>query len=607
MKSTIQAYITAYQSIDDILDNAQHYRGMAQHFPLTVSLNASGHTDPRQLASDLIRLWDMLTGKDVLVGKYIPSDIFLFFLRSMEKVSLRHSIGLRIVGLEKYPNIEVTDWNILEKIISYLLLLENFEKSHALSKIGAADHFSNIARCSTGRHLWILGQGDYVSPTVASSIIRHLQSSRPPDVISLAVGHSIQDHPKDNVLYEALHIRYTEAISSSIYRREYLCHIPLSSNRMWPHLESALEEVRLGDRAPHHLILGWHAQTHDQTFVYVAPFPNWSKTQSIFDEVVIERYQIALDSLANPSDRFVWFYSLDDLHYAKEMLQSGRMPTSVLASFWSALANAQLQSIQLRQNAPVMVSIFGDLAQQVLSAATYFKLKRECSLVYADFSHLSDAPRSCADLGSSWLLSAVGLKQSCFEVNSTPPNDAVWMFLDSMDQDFKFGLNTLGDRNIVQNFTFDIDLCNITSLFSPFNSDAPYACITLKQGKDLDEMMLLLGGVIEKLRGLIDVVVVISEGHVAKSIVKWIESYFPKTVWCDSVASDKHLIIMQHAKILVCSDSWLDMTAAALNPQALTFYYEQQLEHTDLTLTSLAQSFSFVHIPQNVVVSPPIV
>jgi hypothetical protein len=113
----------------------------------------------------------MLTGKDVLVGKYIPSDIFLFFLRSMEKVSLGHSIGLRIVGLEKYPNIEVTDWNILEKIISYLLLLENFEKSHALSKIGAADHFSNIARCATGRHLWILGQGDYVSPTVASSIV----------------------------------------------------------------------------------------------------------------------------------------------------------------------------------------------------------------------------------------------------------------------------------------------------------------------------------------------------------------------------------------------------------------------------------------------------
>jgi hypothetical protein len=592
MNKKLHSYITAYQNVSDILENVSHYRLMAQHFPLTVSLNASGHSDPRTLATDLVRLWDMLTGKDALSGKYIPPDIFLYFLRSLNGVGLADNVGLRIVGLEKYPSIEVTDWSTLETIISYLLMLENFEDNHVLGKIGMADHFSNIARHSTASHIWILGQGDYVSPAGAHSVVQLLQAVRVPDVISLGVVHSLQNHPENSVSYDALHIRYTEAISSSIYRREYLSHIPVRSNIWWPHLESAVQEVRQNSCAPQHLVLGRNTGNLNQNFVYVSPSPNWSKTQNVFDAVVAERYQIALDSLAHPSDRLVWFYSLDDFRYAIEMCRTGTMPSSVLESFWRALANAQLQPVQLRQNKPVVVAIHGDLTQQILSAASYFKLRSDCINVSADFSKLN---RSADKLG------AMGLDRTAFEEATTPTIDAVRLFEDStLDQDLKFGLHALGDKKVAKKFTFTGDPHLNASFFGCFGSTTPYACISLPPGVEVEDANLLLGETMEKMRGLADFAIVLGQGANAEQNIPWLASYFSTVVGSDNLSPEQGLLLMQKAHILACSDSWSDITAAALNPKAVTFLYQRPGSRPmDMTLKSLVHSFSLLVVKAN--------
>lgn len=417
MENNLSVYVTLYKDPNDIVEKASHYLNITDYFPLTVSYNISAHENTLDLATDLLRLWDVFVGANQLLKKTIPNELFLTYLRSNANSELPPKLSLRIVGLAAYPNQTIAKWIELETVISHLLTLQKSDRKHLTSPISAAEHFANIIRDSHTTHLWILGQGDYPQSHTLMSLSDIFRQEEVPDILTIAVGHSIAYYPRTNQIFDRIQMRYLEPISGSIYRTTYLRHMPLQSKRWWPHMESVLHEAQISMHRQSHLLIGWQGDSNHLIYVSVEPSNEWSKSQNIFDDVLTERLQICLKSLPKSKNRYEWFFSLETLGYAEVLHTRGRMSERELAELWAATAqNGSGDSgITLRPKVPVVIEMKGNLGQQIQAAATYLKLKFEGHIVYADF-----APTGNSDANSSkgvidWHLDPLGISIADFD------------------------------------------------------------------------------------------------------------------------------------------------------------------------------------------------
>jgi hypothetical protein len=554
MKPTLSTYVTVYKEIHEILDNRDHYRNVSVFAPITVSLNASGHTSPVQLATDLMRLWDILSGKDQLIDLHIPNDLVLYQLRNMARFGLLLNIGLRVVGIAGHPNLDIREPAGLEAIVSHLLTLGPEQAGGMVEAVTMAEHFASVARHAKTTHLWIFGQGDFAVPTSMRRVCAIFESGDVPDIISLPVRHSINSYLKEDELYPAVHMRYLEAISGSLYNRDFLIHMPEQGKRWWPHQESVMHEARTRAEAPRHLLLGKGGEedVEEQCWVYVAPSPNWNKDQQVRDDVFIERYQVALHSLTPPSERLDWFFTLGDLQYCEGMVERGRMPAHEFDLMVAHLADAEHGSLRLKPLLPVIVPISGDLAQQVLSAAAYFRLKMDGHWAMADIA------------ADQFKLTAFGLDQQQFTMIAEELPRHVYRFEAGNALLMRLGEGALAQARVRGLYDAAPHPGAPEQRLAAFEG-APYLCLRLARTPRVGALDALL----TRVDGITDNLVVLSGAPLAPEVTAMLARHAKRVLVLDDGADYAALRILRGARIMVVGTDLFDRAGGAMAPHAL--------------------------------------
>jgi hypothetical protein len=587
-KNSLSTYVTVYKDVDDITRNALHYRNVSVFLPITVSFNVSGHRDPMALATDLIRLWDILIGRDELVDRFIPGDIFLYFLRSMSNSHLLHNMGLRIVGLAGYPDFDLDEWVKLEAVVSHLITLDPGASDGMTYPVSMAEHFANVTRHAQTTHLWIFGQGDFAAPGALQVISDMFERGDVPDLISLAIGHSIVFYGEADVLHDALQMRFLEAISGTIYHKDYLRHMPEHGKRWWPHQESAMHEARTRPQRTRHLELGKGDADPSEVFVYVEPNPNWNKDQSVRDDVFIERYQVCLENLSRPSDRFSWYFTMADLEYCDGLERRGRMPAAQLAAFWAAMATENNSAIRLQPAPFVIIPFKGDMGQQILAAAAYFKLKVAGHAVYADLSGILRPGFAGSASESVWQLEPFGLGMHIFEPRPAVTPRTVYSFDSGGAHLAQFGLDGLANPGILAFFDSATRRPAPETRLARFEG-RPYAFIHLPAARANDAQLAAL---LARTGGFLDNAVVLCDAAADSGAADMIGSFFREVVVLGDGATFQNHMAMRKARLLVGSDSWFDLSAAALNQDALGFMLQDWRTQRDPVFVEMLNSVS---------------
>jgi hypothetical protein len=575
MNNSLSTYVTVYKDIGDVVHNAINYKNISPFFSITISFNVSGHNNPVELAIDLMRLWDVLTGKNVLVNRSIPGEVFLNYFHNTAHSKLIRNIGLRIVGLSDYPDFELNEWHALEKVVSYLLTMSQKDFDSITYPVSMAEHFANITRHASTSHLWILGQGDYPSAIALQVIFDLFKNKNTPDIISIPIEHSIFIYAENDEIFTSVQMRSLESISGTIYRKNYLRHMPKHNKRWWPHIESAMHEAYISDCPINHMVLGKGDKDPAELFVYVSPNPNWGKSQDSIDDVFIERYQICIHQLHKPTDRYEWWFTLDDLEYLEGLCERGRMPTLELASFLSVISNRDDSRIRLRPYSALSISFNGDIGQQIISAATYFILKLTSHIVYADFTGIVKFGSTNSSDEFVWQLEKFGIGMHIFEPLPTPPPRMLSKFVAGSEKTMQFGINALSNPGVQQLFRSNPPTKLIDMCLARFEKK-PYACIhfpTVQAAELKDNFQLTT--FLTRLSGLVDYVLILLPPPFPVDVEN-ILSYLPSSFFKEIIIlkeSDYHLShhLMQNAKFLACSNNMFDVTAAILNQGGIVF------------------------------------
>jgi hypothetical protein len=226
---------------------------------------------------------------------------------------------------------------------------------------------------------------------------------------------------------------------------------------------------------------------------------------------------------------------------------------------------------------PVVVTFSGGMGAQIISAAIYFKLKKEGREVYADMSYFEKSPHVAVE-GSKgdisywgWQLQAFDLLPESFDNLPNLHRSKYKVILDG-EEKVSLGIKSLSMTSVQEHFEVKQPITDIV----PGDFLPNYLCIHVRRGDYVnvashmvsDEEFLDLAN---KVSGLVNSVVIVSDSMIPDSFRRRVCGIYKDALFLDKVdAVDAHRV-MRNARVLICSNSQFSLVAAILNKRAFTF------------------------------------
>jgi hypothetical protein len=224
-----------------------------------------------------------------------------------------------------------------------------------------------------------------------------------------------------------------------------------------------------------------------------------------------------------------------------------------------------------------MVAFAGGMGTQILSAAIYFSIRNAGQPVGADLSYF-DRPRRIAVAGNAgelthwyWQLDPFGMPCALFDSPAPLAQRASRVLLDGQPGKLELGLRALAQPNVRALFKIPPGTKDI--LPADFTRD--YMCMHVRRGDYVNVASHLVtddefAGLARKFQGLASGVVILSDSPIESRLRLAISSIFNRALFLDNIEPFAAHRVMRNARILLCSNSTFSLTAAALNPDALS-------------------------------------